>query len=120
MEEFRGFVGQISRFLDEEGRDPATLPLSKRVYLAIDRDAARAKRRLDEFFAARYPWQIRSNPRFVADICCWGEPAQVAEGLADVVRAGARTLILNPLWEFEEQMEALAGEVIPAVRALAE
>ena len=117
--EFRGFVGQISRFLDEEGREPATLPLSKRVYLAIDRDAARAKRRLDGFFAARYPWQIRSNPNFVADICYWGEPGRVAEGLADVVRAGARTLILNPLWDFEEQMEALAGEVIPAVRALA-
>jgi hypothetical protein len=36
-----------------------------------------------------------------------------------VVRAGATTLILNPLWDFEEQLEALAAEVIPAVRALA-
>jgi probable F420-dependent oxidoreductase len=117
--EFAGFVERIRRLLDEAGRDPATLPLSKRVYLAIDTDAARARRRLDEFFGARYPWQIRRNPDFVADICCWGSPGAVAEGLARVVRAGAGTLILNPLWDFEAQLEALATEVIPAVRALA-
>jgi alkanesulfonate monooxygenase SsuD/methylene tetrahydromethanopterin reductase-like flavin-dependent oxidoreductase (luciferase family) len=117
--EFAGFVGQLQRFLDEAGRDPATLPLSKRVYLAIDNDEARAKRRLDEFFGARYPWQVQRNPSFVADICAWGRPARVAESLATVARAGATTLILNPLWDFEEQLEALAAEVIPAVRTLA-
>jgi len=117
--EFAGFVEQIRVFLGEAGRDPATLPLSKRVYLAVDRNEARAKRRLDEFFAARYPWQIQRNPDFVADICAWGNPARVAEGLARVARVGASTLILNPLWDFEEQMQALASEVIPAVRALA-
>jgi alkanesulfonate monooxygenase SsuD/methylene tetrahydromethanopterin reductase-like flavin-dependent oxidoreductase (luciferase family) len=118
-QDFADFTVQIRRFCDEEGRDPATLPLSKRVYLAIDDDAARAKRRLDEFFAARYPWQIQRNPDFVADICCWGSTAQVAEGLAKVARIGASQIILNPLWDFEAQIEALAAEVIPAVRALA-
>ena len=115
--DFADFVAQIRVFLDEEGRDPGTLPLSKRVYLAIDDDAARAKRRLDEFFGARYPWQIERNPNFVADICVWGSTAQVAEGLARVAQIGASTIILNPLWDFEEQLEALAEEVIPAVRS---
>lgn len=118
-QDFADFTAQIRRFCDEEGRDPATLPLSKRVYLALDRDPGRAKRRLDEFFGARYPWQVQRNPDFVADICCWGSPAQVAEGLAKVVRVGASHVILNPLWDFEEQVEQLATEVIPAVRALA-
>jgi probable F420-dependent oxidoreductase len=117
-QEFAGFVEQIRRFLDEERRDPATLPISKRVYLAVDDDAARAKRRLDGFFGARYPWQVKLNPDFVADICCWGKPAAVAEQLAKVASIGASTIILNPLWDFEEQLEALATEVIPAVRAL--
>jgi len=117
--DFAGFLRQIRRFCDEEGRDPATLPVSKRVYLAIDSDAARAKRGLDEFFGARYPWQIQRSPNFVADICYWGSPAQVAAGLAEVVKTGANQIILNPLWDFEEQIEALATEVIPAVRALA-
>jgi probable F420-dependent oxidoreductase len=114
---FAHFVQQIRRFLDEEGRDPATLPLSKRVYIGIDDNAGRAKRRLDEFFQARYPWQIERNPAFVADICAWGSTAQVAEGLARVARIGATTIIANPLWDFEEQLEALAAEVIPAVRS---
>lgn len=117
--EFAGFVAQLRVFLDEERRDPATLPLSKRVYLAIDDDEDRARRRLEEFFQARYPWQIQRNPSFVADICAWGRPARVAEALAEVARVGASTLILNPLWDFEEQLEALAAEVIPAVRSLA-
>jgi probable F420-dependent oxidoreductase len=116
-QDFADFTAKIRRYCDEEGRDPATLPLSKRVYLAIDDDAARAKRRLDEFFGARYPWQIQRNRNFVADICCWGSAAQVAEGLAKVARIGASQIILNPLWDFEEQMQALAAEVIPAVRA---
>jgi probable F420-dependent oxidoreductase len=116
-DEFEGFVAQIRRFLDEEGRDPATLPLSKRVYLAIDNDAPRAKRRLDEFFSTRYPWQIQRNPHFVADICVWGSTAQVAEGLARVAHIGATTIIANPLWDFEDHLEALASEVIPAVRS---
>lgn len=117
-DEFAGFVGQIRQFLDEEGRDPATLPLSKRVYLAIDDDEARAKRRLDEFFGSRYPWQIQRNRDFVADICVWGSTARVAEGLARVARIGATTIITNPLWDFEEQVEALASEVVPAVHSL--
>ncbi|MBL8200059.1 MAG: LLM class flavin-dependent oxidoreductase [Chromatiales bacterium] len=116
--EFAGFVSHIRRFLGEERRDPATLPLSKRVYLAIDDDSDRAKRRLDEFFGSRYPWQIRRNPDFVADICLWGSASRVAEGLARVARIGATTIITNPLWDFDEQLEALAAEVIPAVHSL--
>lgn len=118
-EDFAGFVTQIRRFLDEEGRDPATLPLSKRVYVAIDNDAARAKRRLDEFFNARYPWQVKRNPDFVANICAWGSAAQVAEGLAEVAAIGATTIIVNPLWDFEEHLQVLASEVVPAVRSAA-
>ena len=53
----------------------------------------------------------------MADICVWGSTAQVAEGLARVARIGATTIIANPLWDFEEQLEALAAEVIPAVRS---
>ena len=65
-------VEHIRRFLDQEGRDPASFPLSKRVYLAVDDDVERAKAGLDAFFQARYPWMIQANPNFVADICGLG------------------------------------------------
>jgi len=109
-------VEHLRRFMDEEGRDPATFPISKRVYLAVDDDAARAKRRLDEFFARRYPWQLDANPNYVADTCVWGSPAQVIDGLARVLQLGAGMIVLNPLWDFVAQLEALAGDVIPALR----
>lgn len=115
-EDFGRNVEHLRRFMDEEGRDPATFPISKRVYLAVDDDAARAKRRLDEFFGRRYPWQIDANPDYVADTCVWGSSAQVAEGLARVLQLGAGMIVLNPLWDFVEQLEALAGDVIPALR----
>ncbi len=114
--EFAWHVGKLRQFLEEQQRDPVSFPLSKRVYLAVDKDAGRAKRRLDEFFQARYPWMVQANPNFVADICAWGSPEQVAEGLRPVLEAGAGMIVLNPLWDFVEQMEALAGEVIPLLR----
>lgn len=106
-------VEHLRRFMDEADRDPETLPISKRVYLAVDDDAARAKRGLDEFFAARYPWQIDANPNYVADTCVWGSADQVAEGLAEVLANGAGMIVLNPLRDFVEQIEVLSAEVIP-------
>ena len=115
-ENFGEQVEHLRRFMDEAGRDPATFPISKRVYLAVDADADRAKRRLDDFFAQRYPWQIEANPNYVADTCVWGPPARVVEGLAEVLRLGAGMIVLNPLWDFVEQLEALAAEVVPSLR----
>ncbi len=114
--DFARNVEMLREFMAEEGRDPATLPLSKRVYLAVDGDTARAKRRLDEFFWRRYPWQIEANANYVADTCVWGTPQQVIDGLAEVLAAGAGMIVLNPLWDFVEQLEALASDVVPSLK----
>ena len=114
--QYRDNMRLIRRFMDEEGRDPATFPLSRRVYLAVDPDAKRAKDRLDDFFQSRYPWQIKGNPDFVADICVWGSPAQCVEGLQEFIDEGAGMLLLNPIWDFVEQLECLAEEVTPYLR----
>lgn len=111
--EFADHVRVLRAELEETGRDPTECPVSKRVYLHVDNDAAEAKRILDEFFEARYPWMIRSNPDFVADICVWGSPEQCAEGLQRVVVAGAGMIVLNPITDFVEQLERLGEEVLP-------
>lgn len=116
-EEFGRQVAQLHRFLDEAGRDRADFPVSKRVYLAMDRERPeRAKQGLDAFFGQRYPWMIRQNPDFVADICVWGGPDQVAAGLSRVLERGADMIVLNPLWDFIEQYEELAADVLPQLR----
>ncbi len=116
---FGSQVELIHQYLDEEDRDPATFPISKRVYLAVDKNEQRAKAGLDRFFEARYPWMIQKNPNFVADICVWGSPERVTAGLCEVIDQGARMIVLNPLWDFVEQIEVLAAEVIPELQKYA-
>jgi probable F420-dependent oxidoreductase len=111
--EFSGHVHSLRGYLQEANRSADDFPVSKRVYLHVDDDAAKAKRILDEFFSARYPWMIKSNPNFVADICVWGPPEQCIAGLGAVVSAGAEMIVVNPICDFVPQLERLAREVMP-------
>ena len=113
--DFAGHVRLLDKFLDDQNRNAAEFPISKRVYLHIDDDAARAKHVLDTFFTERYPWMIKSNPDFVADICVWGPPEQCVQGLKEVVAAGAEMIVLNPIQDFVPQFELLATEVVAHV-----
>jgi probable F420-dependent oxidoreductase len=112
-QEFAAHVTLLRQFITAAGRATGDVPVSKRVYLHVDDNAARAKQVLDRFFALRYPWMIKANPNFVADICVWGPPEQVVEGLQKVVAAGAQLIVLNPIQDFLPQLERLASEVVP-------
>jgi probable F420-dependent oxidoreductase len=92
------------------GRDTATFQVAKRVYVAVDDDAGRARTRLREWFGLFY-----GNPDLADDVAVWGSAEACVEGLADVVRAGATTIVLNPVFDQQEQAEALAADVIPAL-----
>jgi alkanesulfonate monooxygenase SsuD/methylene tetrahydromethanopterin reductase-like flavin-dependent oxidoreductase (luciferase family) len=94
--------------LDEERRDPDKFAISKRVYLAIDNDRARAERRLRDWFAMRY-----KNADMAARVSIWGNRAECVDKLGELVRAGARHLLLNPVFDEMEHMELLASDVIP-------
>lgn len=116
-ENYKKHVTLVRQYMEEEGRDPATFTISKRVYLAVDDDEDRAKSRLDDWFNKRYSWMVKHRPKMVEQSCVWGSTARVTEGLADILSGGAEMLILNPLWDYMEQMEALASEVIPQLRS---
>jgi len=100
--------GLVRRFLDEAQRDPATFAVSKRVYLAVDNDRSRAERRLREWFSVRY-----RSADMGSQCGIWGSVAECTEKLADIVRAGARHLLLNPMFDDLEHLEMLAQEVLP-------
>jgi hypothetical protein len=80
------------------------------MYVAVDVDGDRARSRLREWFGLFY-----RNPDLADRVAVWGTAEACAEGLADVVRAGARTLVLNPVFDQLEQAEALAADVMPAL-----
>jgi len=105
---FASEVGQLRRTLEEARRDPATFPVAKRVYIAVDDDRARAARRLTEWFGGFY-----HRPQLAEEVSVWGSAEQCAEGLRAVVAAGAGMLMLNPVFDDEEQLERFAAELAP-------
>jgi probable F420-dependent oxidoreductase len=94
--------------LAERGRDPASFPIGKRVYLAIDRDRARAGKRLAEWFGAFY-----GRPALAEEVSVWGDVDACVEGLRAVAAAGSGFLMLNPVFDEAEQLERIAAELAP-------
>jgi probable F420-dependent oxidoreductase len=92
--------------LEKVGRDPATFPISKRVFMSVhDRpDVARAE--LQRWFSVVY-----HNPDGTDASGVHGTPEQVREQLEALVAMGANHLLLNPVCRHAEQLEALATVV---------
>jgi probable F420-dependent oxidoreductase len=107
-------VTTIRAELDRQGRDPAAFPIGKRVYLTVDDDPARARERVLAGLRRIYGGMPGIEAVPVA-----GTAQDVARGLAEVVDAGAETILLNPLGadvaEDREQMEHLVAEVLPLI-----
>jgi alkanesulfonate monooxygenase SsuD/methylene tetrahydromethanopterin reductase-like flavin-dependent oxidoreductase (luciferase family) len=105
------FVESV-RVLKDAGRDPSTFPIGKRVYIAVDRDRARAGKRLAEWFGAFY-----GRPEMAEQVSVWGDTQACVDGLGDVVGAGARVLLLNPVFDEAEQLERFAADIAPKLTA---
>ncbi len=99
---FREHVDGLRRALDDADRDPATFAVSKRVYLAIDDDADRAERRLRQWFAHNY-----GNEGMATAVSIWGPAEAVYERIDELIDAGAQHLLLNPVFDYEEHIDAL-------------
>ena len=106
-----GFLEEIAllrRLLKDAGRDPASLPLGKRVYIAVDEDRARAGRRLAEWFGAFY-----GKPELATEVCVWGGPEECVDRLGEIVAAGVGFLMLNPVFDEMEHLELFASRIAP-------
>jgi probable F420-dependent oxidoreductase len=99
---------RIRGFLDEAKRDPATFGISKRVYLAVDKDKTRAEKRLREWFARRY-----KNADLGPRVSIWGSREECTEKIQEIVRAGAQHIVFNPMFDEMEHLELCAKEIMP-------
>ena len=109
--DFKTLVPIALSELAETKRAPADFMIGKRVYLAVDKDRERAAKRLREWFGLYY-----GQADLAERVSVWGSAEECAERLREIVAAGARLLLLNPVFDMMEQMEILAGEVIPQLR----
>ena len=106
---FAELVQMVRDALAEAGRTAGDFPIAKRVYVAIDEDAGRARARMNSALEGVYGHRVPSI-----------EAAAVAGTAADCVRelelvgeAGAELILCTALFDQAEQMEQLAAAVLP-------
>jgi len=92
-EQFKAQRDILVSALEEQGRDPETFPA--------------------EYFGHHYG--VAADRAVQVSIT--GSPEKCIKGLMKVARAGAGMLMLNPAFDYQEQMEILAQEVIPHLRS---
>jgi probable F420-dependent oxidoreductase len=90
--------------LREAGRDPGAFPIGKRVYIAVEDTEQRARDRLTPILDGMY-----DAPGLTERVAVCGPPDTCAEQLRSLVAAGARELLLHPMYGYLEQLEALAA-----------
>jgi probable F420-dependent oxidoreductase len=93
----------LKEALAARGRDPENFPISKRIFIAVDENPAVARRNLDRWFSGVY-----HDPPGTDGSGIHGTPEQVRERLEEVVAMGANHIMLNPVSNYAEQLEALA------------
>jgi len=106
-EQFAGQVLAVREALAEQGKDPATFRIAKRVYIGVGEEGVR--QRVTDTLRRIYP---HAGPEIGA-VAVAGAPDECAEKLRAVAAAGAELILLNPVFDEAEQMHRLATEVVP-------
>jgi probable F420-dependent oxidoreductase len=105
------FAEQVTIVREElavQNRDPDKFRIGKRVYVHVEDDPALARRRLEEALKQHYGGGDWSQHLLA------GSAEECVAGIRAVADAGAELILLNPLVDDRQQLERLAGEVIPA------
>jgi probable F420-dependent oxidoreductase len=110
--QFADQVRVVREELAHQDRDPASFPIAKRVYIAVDDDAGRAHDRMAAALDRLYGFFRLGD---MTPVSVFGTPDDCVRGLREVAEAGAEMILLNPLFDDAEQMERLAAEVAAQV-----
>jgi alkanesulfonate monooxygenase SsuD/methylene tetrahydromethanopterin reductase-like flavin-dependent oxidoreductase (luciferase family) len=105
-------VNTVREALVEAGRDESSFPIAKRVYLAVDENAAHARERMNAGLTDIYG----SLPEPIAAAAVAGTVEQCAAGVREVIEAGAELILFTAVYDQPEQMERIAAEIIPQLR----
>ncbi|MCH8939867.1 MAG: LLM class flavin-dependent oxidoreductase [Chloroflexi bacterium] len=105
--EYPGLVAILRQELEAIGRDPATFPTSKRIYVSISDKPGEGLAELTHFCQSVY-----GNGDNAADQGICGTPEEVREQLEALVAATSPDhLLLHPVGRFVEHVEAVAEVV---------
>ena len=102
-------VTVVRAALAEAGRPADSFPIAKRVYVAIDDHAARARERMNAALTELYGRRVEA----IEAAAVAGTAADCVRELRQVAEAGAELILCTALFDQADQMEQLAAAVIP-------
>ncbi|WP_326565777.1 LLM class flavin-dependent oxidoreductase [Amycolatopsis rhabdoformis] len=103
------FAEQV-RFVRSLNPSPG-FEIAKRVYLAVDADAGRARERINAELTSVYG----TLPPAIEAAAIAGTPDDCVRELREVIDAGAELILFTPLYDQAEHAEVIAKEIIPAL-----
>jgi len=106
---FTDQVATVRQALADAGRPGQDFGIAKRVYVAIDENAGRARERMNAALAGIYGQRVPS----IEAAAVTGTPADCVRDLRAVVAAGAELILFTTLFDQGEHAERLAAEIIP-------
>ena len=96
-------VPAIKGHLEAAGRDPAAFTFSKRVFLSVHENPDKAREEAGRWFT-----EVYHNPKLLETGGFAGTQAQAREYVEELQSYGANHILLNPIFRYEEQLEAFA------------
>ena len=99
----------VGAALAEAGRPAESFPIAKRVYIAIDEDAERARTRMNATLEGIYGTRVPA----IEAAAIAGTAADCVREVNQVAAAGAELILFTALFDQREQMELLAAAVLP-------
>jgi probable F420-dependent oxidoreductase len=105
-------VQMVRAALAEAGRAADDFPIAKRVYIAVDEDAERARTQMNAGLERIYGHRVPS----IEAAAITGPAADCVREVNQVAAAGAELILFTTLFDQREQMELLATAVLPKLR----
>jgi probable F420-dependent oxidoreductase len=108
------FVQQVATVrgaLAATGKPAADFPIAKRVYISIDSDADRARRRVNEGLEKLYGGRVPA----IEEAAIAGTVNDCLREVRRVAEAGAELILFTPLHDQAWHAEQIAAEIIPQI-----
>jgi len=102
-------VHLVREALAAAGRAATDFAIAKRVYIAIDEDAGRARRRMNDAMENLYGRRVPA----IEAAAIAGTPADCVAAVREVAAAGAELILFTAMFEQAQHAERLAAEIIP-------
>ena len=102
-------VQLVREALAAAGRAATDFAIAKRVYIAIDEDVGRARRRMNDAMENLYGRRVPD----IEAAAIAGTPADCVAAVREVAAAGAELILFTAMFDQAEHAERLAAEIIP-------